>query len=77
MTVVIICNTYFANEFSLYNYLMRENVTFLYLNPRRRSMKRRALPRVTELVLIGEPPEFPLSVTPAHRGMNLLCPETC
>ena len=60
MTVVIICNTYFANEFSLYNYLMKENVTSFYTSLLTQVYETPDFAEGTELALIGEPPEFPV-----------------
>ena len=60
MAVVIICNTYFANEFSLYNYLMKENVTSFYTSILTQVYETPGFAEGTELALIGEPPEFPV-----------------
>ena len=60
MAVVIICNTYFANEFSLYNYLMKENVTSFYTSILTQVYETPGCAEGTELALIGEPPEFPV-----------------
>ena len=60
MAVVIICNTYFANEFSLYNYLMKENVTSFYTSILTQVYETPGFAEGAELALIGEPPEFPV-----------------
>ena len=60
MAVVIVCNTYFANEFSLYNYLMKENVTSFYTSILTQVYETPGFAEGTELALIGEPPEFPV-----------------
>ncbi len=60
MAVVIICNTYYANEFSLYNYLMKENVTSFYTSILMQVYETPGFAEGTELALIGEPPEFPV-----------------
>lgn len=60
MAVVIVCNTYFANEFSLYSYLMKENVTSFYTSLLTQVYETPGFAEGTELALIGEPPEFPV-----------------
>lgn len=60
MAVVIVCNTYFANEFSLYSYLMKENVTSFYTSILMQVYETPGFAEGTELALIGEPPEFPV-----------------
>ena len=60
MAVVIVCNTYFANEFSLYSYLMKENVTSFYTSLLTQVYETPGFAEGTELALIGEPTEFPV-----------------
>lgn len=60
MAVVIVCNTYFANEFSLYSYLMKENVTSFYTSLLTQVYETPGFAEGTELALIGELPEFPV-----------------
>ena len=60
MAVVVVCNTYFANEFSLYSYLMKENVTSFYTSLLTQVYETPGFAEGTELALIGEPPEFPV-----------------
>ena len=60
MAVVIACNIYFANEFSLYSYMMKENVTSFYTSLLTQVYETPGFAEGTELALIGEPPEFPV-----------------
>ena len=74
MAVVIAGNIYFANEFSLYSYLMKENVTSFYTSVLTQVYETPGFCEGTELALIGEPQEFSVECNAPYTRDELTLP---